>query len=111
MFFFLFFFFVGAALPCSSGQKWQTRFTSVVGQEKDNEYLKLASQFGTDKVNYHNYDYLYSKYLAPVRYERLRLLEIGLGCNMRYGPGHSFKVIATLGCREHVKIKQGWGWA
>ncbi|KAJ1443386.1 hypothetical protein B484DRAFT_18127 [Ochromonadaceae sp. CCMP2298] len=51
----------------------------------------------TDKVGgFHNYEYVYGKYFAHDTFRSghrtIRLLEIGLGCNMGYGPGHSVKL-------------------
>jgi hypothetical protein len=45
----------------------------------------------TDKVTTHQYDAMYSKYFEVQhrRFQKLKLLEIGLGCNMNYGPGAS----------------------
>jgi hypothetical protein len=33
---------------------------------------------------------VYEKYLEPIRDKPLKMLEIGLGCNMAYGPGKSY---------------------
>jgi hypothetical protein len=33
---------------------------------------------------------MYQKYLEPLRDQKLKMLEIGLGCNMNYGPGASY---------------------
>eukprot|EP01065_Artemidia_motanka_P017000 TRINITY_DN20572_c0_g1_i1.p1 TRINITY_DN20572_c0_g1~~TRINITY_DN20572_c0_g1_i1.p1 ORF type:complete len:386 (+),score=76.17 TRINITY_DN20572_c0_g1_i1:73-1158(+) len=44
---------------------------------------------GTDKVLPHRYDAMYSKYVTPMSGGAVRMLEIGLGCNMPHGPGHS----------------------
>lgn len=43
----------------------------------------------TDKVTDHNYNTLYAKYFIFRRERISRLLEIGLGCDMAYGPGAS----------------------
>ena len=43
----------------------------------------------TDKAGYHE---LYEWYLGPRRHHAIRLLEIGLGCTMPYGPGASLQV-------------------
>eukprot|EP00756_Hemistasia_phaeocysticola_P053988 Hpha_TRINITY_DN29936_c0_g1::TRINITY_DN29936_c0_g1_i1::g.131923::m.131923 len=52
--------------------------------------LKLGQRIkGTDKLHPHDYGPMYSKYLAPLSGRNVRMLEIGLGCNMPYGPGHS----------------------
>jgi hypothetical protein len=57
----------------------------------------LAIGVGTDKVGLppgiwpaatHNYQWAYEKYLRPRRCEALKLLEIGLGCNMPYSKSH-----------------------
>lgn len=45
----------------------------------------------TDKVSRHHYHYLYNELFLPTR-EKIKLLEIGLGCNMDYGPGASARV-------------------
>lgn len=42
----------------------------------------------TDKVTAHGYETLYDIYLQPTN-QKVRLLEIGLGCDMAYGPGAS----------------------
>jgi hypothetical protein len=50
---------------------------------------------GTDKMNQkepHTYQYVYGKYLFPARYRPVKLLEIGLGCDMAYGPGKSMEL-------------------
>eukprot|EP01062_Namystynia_karyoxenos_P066817 TRINITY_DN60737_c0_g1_i1.p1 TRINITY_DN60737_c0_g1~~TRINITY_DN60737_c0_g1_i1.p1 ORF type:complete len:503 (+),score=113.48 TRINITY_DN60737_c0_g1_i1:93-1511(+) len=44
---------------------------------------------GTDKIYPHRYDALYAKYVAPMAGSKVRMLEIGLGCDMPHGPGHS----------------------
>ena len=46
----------------------------------------------TDKVKTHEYHIVYEKYLQPLRHSPVRLLEIGLGCDMTYGPGHSLEL-------------------
>ena len=33
---------------------------------------------------------VYEKYLEPLRDAKLKMLEIGLGCDMNYGPGASY---------------------
>ena len=57
----------------------------------------------TDKVTSHSYEFMYEKYLATRRHHRLKLLEIGLGCDMRYGPGAS----ATL-WRKYLPHAELW---
>jgi hypothetical protein len=35
---------------------------------------------------------MYEKYLEPIRDKKIKMLEIGLGCNMAYGPGASYQL-------------------
>ncbi|PMD60376.1 uncharacterized protein K444DRAFT_629346 [Hyaloscypha bicolor E] len=53
-------------------------------------FLEIATKWGTDKVTVHHYNYMYEKYLEPIRDKSLKMLEIGLGCDMSYGPGKSY---------------------
>lgn len=56
-------------------------------------WYDVAIQTSTDKVRKHAYDVAYDKYLPQyLQQGRIKLLEIGLGCNMQYGPGASLKV-------------------
>jgi len=52
----------------------------------------------TDKVTTHAYQTMYGQYLIPFykRNPKMKMLEIGLGCNMKYGPGASVKVWKAL---------------
>ena len=45
----------------------------------------------TDKVTSHSFQFMYGKFLLPYYYQNpsMKMLEIGLGCDMRYGPGAS----------------------
>ena len=45
----------------------------------------------TDKVTNHAYDIMYGTHLLPYYHQHpnMKMLEIGLGCNMHYGPGAS----------------------
>ncbi|UNI23682.1 hypothetical protein JDV02_009488 [Purpureocillium takamizusanense] len=61
------------------------------GWDQDrSSFEQVALKYGTDKVTSHSYQDMYDKYLAPVRNSPLKMLEIGLGCNMAYGPGASY---------------------
>ncbi|CAG8961756.1 hypothetical protein HYFRA_00006299, partial [Hymenoscyphus fraxineus] len=53
-------------------------------------FTEIAMKWGTDKVTTHNYHYMYEKYMEPIRDRKIKMLEIGLGCNMNYGPGMSY---------------------
>ncbi|RDA89907.1 hypothetical protein CP533_2511, partial [Ophiocordyceps camponoti-saundersi (nom. inval.)] len=50
----------------------------------------VALKYGTDKVTTHKYQFMYEKYLPSIRGLPVKMLEIGLGCNMDYGPGASY---------------------
>ncbi len=43
----------------------------------------------TDKVTIHTYDIMYGIFLSDMQKFPIKMLEIGLGCNMGYGPGAS----------------------
>lgn len=61
--------------------------------QASNKFFKLGRLYDTDKVTNHMYDFLYDAVLP--RYSRrpsVKLLEIGLGCGMPYGAGHSVPV-------------------
>lgn len=57
-------------------------------------FYHLARKSGTDKVTAHHYEHLYSKHfeMSGKRFLPLKVLEIGLGCDMTYGPGRSASV-------------------
>lgn len=52
----------------------------------------LAKRAGTDKVTGHEYEMIYEMWLAPWRHQPVNFLEIGLGCDMTYGPGKSLSL-------------------
>ena len=57
-------------------------------------FEEICKQVQTDKclptrVDDHQYHRVYPRFLEPIRNTRLKMLEIGLGCDMTYGPGHS----------------------
>lgn len=52
----------------------------------------IANETGTDKFSVHMFQHLYEELLEPLRSLPVRFLEIGLGCDMNYGPGRSFKL-------------------
>mmetsp|Transcript_19122 Transcript_19122/g.28320 ORF Transcript_19122/g.28320 Transcript_19122/m.28320 type:complete len:130 (-) Transcript_19122:415-804(-) len=72
------------------------------GNKKDDEqyllngratYLEAAKSLNpvTDKVTGHTYEIMYGKFLLPYYHRKpnMKMLEIGLGCDMGYGPGAS----------------------
>jgi hypothetical protein len=50
----------------------------------------LGLKYGTDKVTTHVYYITYQRYFEKSRCQPIKILEIGLGCDMSYGPGASF---------------------
>lgn len=72
--------------------QWSTQFTSPISKALPRAFLDFAQWSGTDKVTDHAYHYAYTRYLSHVRFTDLRMLEIGLGCDMGYGPGASLKL-------------------
>jgi len=58
-------------------------------------WLQIAQRVGpptTDKITEHAYNRMYDRFLSPIRHKDLKMLEIGLGCDMTYGPGASAKI-------------------
>ena len=60
--------------------------------------VALGSDPTTDKVTTHSYHVMYGIFLLPFykKNKNMKMLEIGLGCNMRYGPGASVLVWRAL---------------
>ncbi|RYE27296.1 MAG: class I SAM-dependent methyltransferase [Sphingobacteriaceae bacterium] len=54
------------------------------------DFYTVGMKYGTDKVDGHLYHHMYSKYFEKTRCDKIKLVEIGLGCDMAYGPGASF---------------------
>jgi hypothetical protein len=81
---------VGVSLTkpeCDCEKPNQTDYTDLV-----KAFYDIAIKHSTDKVTAHAYQLLYGLYLSPIRYKNIRMLEIGLGCYMGYGPGKSIIV-------------------
>ena len=78
-------------VPLQSEQKLnlQEKFDRSIINNWIQTFNDSASRIGTDKVTYHHYEYLYGQFLGPLRFSEINFLEIGLGCNMPYGPGKS----------------------
>lgn len=76
--------------------KYTTSFASIFTRGLDWRAYCEGEKAGTDKVNPHSYQYIYSKYLSPMHNEPVIMLEIGLGCSMSYGPGKSLKMWRSL---------------
>lgn len=58
----------------------------------------LATEPTPDKVTRHSYQTMYGRFLLPYYHQNpnMKMLEIGLGCNMNYGPGASVLLYKTL---------------
>ena len=56
---------------------------------KPRSFHAIGLETKTDKTKYRD---LYETHLGPRRHDAIRMLEIGLGCNMHYGPGASLHV-------------------
>lgn len=83
-------FFVFAAIH--QGSEHSERISSVISAttskvwplKHDKTFYEIALEKGTDKVmkGDHSYHEMYEKYLPALRYKKIKMLEIGLGCNM-----------------------------
>lgn len=72
------------------------------------EFYKIAEEavadnLPTDKINVHTYHTMYGMFLVPMANlfkssgkRKLKILEIGMGCDMSYGPGKSVAVWKRL---------------
>lgn len=75
-------------------------------QTNDSFYF-IGKEFNTDKVTTHRYALIYDDVLPKYRgSERVKLLEIGLGCDMPYGAGHSIPVWRNY--FKHVDTLDVW---
>lgn len=59
-------------------------------------FYDIAQEHGTDKVTDHSYYDMYQKYFPALRNKRIKMLEIGLGCDM---VSHSSTSIVEQPCR------------
>lgn len=50
--------------------------------QKKRSFYEIGKIAGTDKVTDHKYHYAYDRFLSPLRSQKVKLLEIGLGCDM-----------------------------
>ena len=82
---------LGLSIPPFSTCPMPTTASSVC-PGLNGTFLSWAQLHNTDKVSDHRYDLLYEDLFAQFRCRPLKLLEIGLGCNMQYGAGHSLPV-------------------
>lgn len=63
-------------------------------QNSYGEFYTLAKKFGTDKIGTaHNYSLLYHRHLdVASKKAKGAMVEVGLGCTMKYGPGASAQI-------------------
>ncbi|KAK8122122.1 hypothetical protein PG984_010792 [Apiospora sp. TS-2023a] len=78
-----------AALPPPKAPSNAAPGTPFVASDAPS-FHEIALKHGTDKVTTHQYWFMYDKYFPAIRDKKLKMLEIGLGCNMAYGPGKSY---------------------
>jgi hypothetical protein len=81
--------------------------SSISNQKRDNSFLRIAQQIKTDKVTTHSYQYLYDKYITPVRHEELKLLEIGLVATWITVPGTPSRCAILTVCVVVIWYKSG----
>lgn len=93
------------ALCCSS-----VLHICAAREARHNHFLQIAKTTKTDKVTTHHYEHLYDKYLEPIKGEKLQFMEIGLGCDMNYGPGESLKVPLFFPIAEQLRanVRDAW---
>ena len=73
-------------------QENHTSSSLDVFKESIDLFKRICLKYGTDKVTTHHYEHLYGTVLGLMPDKELNVLEIGLGCDMPYGPGKSLKV-------------------
>ena len=72
----------------------------TIEKKNSNTFLEIAKASSTngdftDKITTHTYQTMYGMFLVPLardakhNHQKLKFLEIGLGCHMTYGPGKS----------------------
>ena len=67
-------------------------------------YKEIAVRSGSDKVTTHHYEHLYGQFLGPLRFSEINFLEIGLGCDMGYGPGKSILLWKEFLAKARISV-------
>ncbi|TFB02698.1 8-demethyl-8-alpha-L-rhamnosyl tetracenomycin-C 2'-O-methyltransferase [Trichoderma ghanense] len=80
----------GGATADAIQEKFVPHLPGIKSTNSRLSFEQTAQKYGTDKVTTHKYQFMYDKYLSGIREEETKVLEIGLGCNMDYGPGASY---------------------
>lgn len=89
--------FVGFVDECSNfTNEYTESFQSPITKGFNWRFYCAALKVGTDKVTAHNYQVTYSKHFGNTWLEPIKILEIGLGCRMSYGPGKSLQMWRLL---------------
>jgi hypothetical protein len=65
---------IGAVITSATSRVWPLK--------GGKSFYEIAQEKGTDKVTVHTYHEMYEKYLPPLRNKKIKMLEIGLGCDM-----------------------------
>lgn len=90
---------LGSPVEPFSGTPWPSEFRTWVSDQPfllAEIFTQRANTHGTDKCTSHRYQFLYAKYLLPLRHREIKLLEIGLGCGMPWGAGRSVSLWKEL---------------
>ena len=91
--------------------------SSTAEKKNSDSFLEIAKASSTnndftDKITSHTYQTMYGMFLVPLARaskrndQKIKLFEIGLGCNMNYGPGKSVYVWRKL-FGESAEIWEG----
>lgn len=67
---------VTAVISSTADKAWH------LGGGGGKSFYDIAKEKGTDKVTAHSYHHMYEKYFPAIRNKRIKMLEIGLGCDM-----------------------------
>lgn len=90
---------LGVAIEPHTGYAWPSEFRTWVAHDPfllARIFQARSTAHGSDKATSHRYQFLYAKYLLPLRHREIKILEIGLGCGMPWGAGHSVSLWAEL---------------
>lgn len=81
--------------PLSTEEPQSNKVQATSTDRPEAAWLEVAQRVGppvSDKITDHAYNRMYDHFLSPIRHKDLKMLEIGLGCDMNYGPGASVKI-------------------
>lgn len=74
----------------SLSAKTSPKFADAEVPSQPLSFYEIAIEKGTDKVAMHSYQDMYERYLPAKKNTRIKMLEIGLGCEVGYEPGASY---------------------